>query len=452
MEGSYPSIRVVPRVKVKPRPFLGDVVFLYYFLGGMKMSHLMERLTEKQRTEVKRQMAIYSQGVQEIIPTEELEIKIAKSIIENRPLKVKLGLDPSAPDVHLGHTVVLNKLRQFQENGHTIQLIIGDFTGKIGDPTGKSIARKQLTDEDVKHNAKTYFEQFGKIMDMSKVELHFNSQWLSKLNFEEVIQLAGKITVARLLERDDFEERIAFGKPISLHEFFYPLMQGYDSVILECDIELGGTDQHFNILMGRHFQEKFGKDKQVALLMPLIEGLDGVEKMSKSKKNYIGIDESPQEMYGKAMSIPDELMDKYFELVTDLTPVQIQKIKEEIKSGILHPRDAKMLLGKTIVRMYHGLDAAEQAEQHFIQVFQQGSIPDEIPVIEWRGNEEISVIDLLVNVKLFQSKSEARRMIENRGIKINGEKVRDVQQQISITDGLIIQVGKRKFVKMIIQS
>lgn len=452
MEGSYPSIRVVPRVKVKPRPFLGDVVFLYYFLGGMKMSHLMERLTEKQRTEVKRQMAIYSQGVQEIIPTEELEIKIAKSIIENRPLKVKLGLDPSAPDVHLGHTVVLNKLRQFQENGHTIQLIIGDFTGKIGDPTGKSIARKQLTDEDVKHNAKTYFEQFGKIMDMSKVELHFNSQWLSKLNFEEVIQLAGKITVARLLERDDFEERIAFGKPISLHEFFYPLMQGYDSVILECDIELGGTDQHFNILMGRHFQEKFGKDKQVALLMPLIEGLDGVEKMSKSKKNYIGIDESPQEMYGKAMSIPDELMDKYFELVTDLTPVQIQKIKEEIKSGILHPRDAKMLLGKTIVRMYHGLEAAEQAEQHFIQVFQQGSIPDEIPVIEWRGNEEISVIDLLVNVKLFQSKSEARRMIENRGIKINGEKVRDVQQQISITDGLIIQVGKRKFVKMIIQS
>ncbi|USK56770.1 tyrosine--tRNA ligase [Cytobacillus solani] len=416
------------------------------------MSHLMERLTEKQRTEVKRQMAIYSQGVQEIIPTEELEIKIAKSIIENRPLKVKLGLDPSAPDVHLGHTVVLNKLRQFQENGHTIQLIIGDFTGKIGDPTGKSIARKQLTDEDVKHNAKTYFEQFGKIMDMSKVELHFNSQWLSKLNFEEVIQLAGKITVARLLERDDFEERIAFGKPISLHEFFYPLMQGYDSVILECDIELGGTDQHFNILMGRHFQEKFGKDKQVALLMPLIEGLDGVEKMSKSKKNYIGIDESPQEMYGKAMSIPDELMDKYFELVTDLTPVQIQKIKEEIKSGILHPRDAKMLLGKTIVRMYHGLDAAEQAEQHFIQVFQQGSIPDEIPVIEWRGNEEISIIDLLVNVKLFQSKSEARRMIENRGIKINGEKVRDVQQQISITDGLIIQVGKRKFVKMIIQS
>lgn len=412
------------------------------------MSNFMKQLTEKQRAEVKRQMAIYSQGVQEIIPTEELEFKIAKSIIENRPLKIKLGLDPSAPDVHLGHTVVLNKLRQFQENGHTIQLIIGDFTGKIGDPTGKSIARNQLTDEEVKHNAKTYFEQFGKIMDMSKVELHYNSQWLSKLNFEEVIQLAGKITVARLLERDDFEERIAFGKPISLHEFFYPLMQGYDSVILECDIELGGTDQHFNILMGRHFQEKFGKDKQVALLMPLLEGLDGVEKMSKSKKNYIGIDESPQEMYGKAMSIPDELMDKYFELVTDLTPIQIQKIKEEIESGILHPRDAKMLLGKTIVRMYHGLEAAEQAEQHFIKVFQQGSLPAEIPVIEWSGINDISVIDLLINLKLFQSKSEARRMIENRGVKINGEKIEDVQLQVSVTNGLIVQVGKRKFVKL----
>lgn len=412
------------------------------------MSNFMKQLTEKQRAEVKRQMAIYSQGVQEIIPTEELEFKIAKSIIENRPLKIKLGLDPSAPDVHLGHTVVLNKLRQFQENGHIIQLIIGDFTGKIGDPTGKSIARNQLTDEDVKHNAKTYFEQFGKIMDMSKVELHYNSQWLSKLNFEEVIQLAGKITVARLLERDDFEERIAFGKPISLHEFFYPLMQGYDSVILECDIELGGTDQHFNILMGRHFQEKFGKDKQVALLMPLLEGLDGVEKMSKSKKNYIGIDESPQEMYGKAMSIPDELMDKYFELVTDLTPIQIQKIKEEIESGILHPRDAKMLLGKTIVRMYHGLEAAEQAEQHFIKVFQQGSLPAEIPVIEWSGINDISVVDLLINLKLFQSKSEARRMIENRGVKINGEKIEDVQMQVSVTDGLIVQVGKRKFVKL----
>lgn len=416
------------------------------------MNQFIQQLTEEQRTEVKRQMAIYSHGVQEIIPTEELENKVAKSILENKPLKIKLGLDPSAPDVHLGHTVVLNKIRQFQENGHIVQLIIGDFTGKIGDPTGKSVARKQLTDEEVKHNAKTYFEQFAKIIDMEKVELHYNSKWLSKLNFEDVIQLAGKITVARLLERDDFEERIALGKPISLHEFFYPLMQGYDSVILECDIEMGGTDQHFNILMGRHFQEKFGKEKQIALLMPLLEGLDGVEKMSKSKKNYIGIDESPQEMYGKAMSIPDELMNKYFELITDFPPKKIQLIKEQLDTGELHPRDAKMLLGKTIVRMYHGQDAAERAEQHFISVFQKGSIPDEIPELEWQGNREASIIELLVGLQMLTSKSEARRMIDNRGVKVNGNQIDDPQLQLEITDGLIVQVGKRKFVKVKIKA
>ncbi|MCV9888561.1 tyrosine--tRNA ligase [Metabacillus halosaccharovorans] len=406
------------------------------------------KLTKEQSLEVKRQFELYSQGVQEIIPTEELEVKIAKSIVENRPLKIKLGLDPSAPDVHLGHTVVLNKMRQFQENGHIIQLIIGDFTGKIGDPTGKSIARKQLTDEEVKHNAKTYFEQFAKVIDMEKVELHYNSKWLSNLNFEDVIQLAGKITVARLLERDDFEERMAFNKPISLHEFFYPLMQGYDSVVLENDIELGGTDQHFNILMGRHFQEKFGKEKQVAILMPLLEGLDGVEKMSKSKKNYIGIDESPQEMYGKAMSIPDELMMKYFELVTDFTPNQISTMKAELQNGILHPRDAKMLLANTIVRMYHGNDAAENAESQFVSVFQKGAMPEDIPVVIWEGNQEVSIIDLLVELKLLNSKSEARRMIDNRGVKLDGNKVEDSTLSVTVKEGLIVQVGKRKFIKM----
>ncbi|MFC0274304.1 tyrosine--tRNA ligase [Metabacillus herbersteinensis] len=412
------------------------------------MSEVMKQLTAEQLSEVKRQMGIYTQGVQDIIPVEELENKVAKSVLENRPLKIKLGLDPSAPDVHLGHTVVLKKMRQFQDNGHIIQLLIGDFTGKIGDPTGKSVARKQLTDEEVKHNAKTYFEQFEKVVDMEKVELHYNSQWLSQLNFEDVIQLAGKITVARLMERDDFEERIAFGKPISLHEFFYPLMQGYDSVVLECDIELGGTDQHFNILMGRHFQEKYGKEKQVAILMPLLEGLDGIEKMSKSKKNYIGIDESPQEMYGKAMSIPDELMNKYFELITDFSPNNLETIKTGMESGNLHPRDAKMLLGKTIVRMYHGIEAAEKAEQQFISVFQKGAAPDEMPLVEWRGNTEMPVIDFLVDIHLLSSKSEARRMIENRGVKINGDKVEDTGILVSINHGLVVQVGKRKFVKI----
>ncbi|WP_062050496.1 tyrosine--tRNA ligase [Bacillus sp. JCM 19034] len=408
----------------------------------------MNQLTDEQVIEVKRQMELYTLGVQEIIPVEELEVKVAKSVLEDRPLKIKLGLDPSAPDVHLGHTVVLKKMRHFQDNGHIIQLLIGDFTGKIGDPTGKSVARKPLTDEEVKYNAKTYFEQFGKVMDMDKVELHYNSKWLSKLNFENVIQLAGKITVARLMERDDFEERLALGKPISLHEFFYPLMQGYDSVVLECDIELGGTDQHFNILMGRHFQEKSGKEKQVAMLMPLLEGLDGVEKMSKSKRNYIGIDESPQEMYGKAMSIPDELTSKYYELITDFTPEQIKEIKNQLETGKLHPRDAKMLLGKTIVRMYHGEEEAEKAEQHFISVFQQRSLPDDIPVVEWKGNNKLPVIDLLVELKLLSSKSEARRMIENKGVKINGNTVEDKALQLTITDDVIVQVGKRKFVKL----
>lgn len=412
------------------------------------MSDIIEQLSEEQLREVKRQMAIYRQGVQDIIPTEELERKVAKSILQNRPLKIKLGLDPSAPDVHLGHTVVLNKIRQFQENGHKIQLIIGDFTGKIGDPTGKSVARKQLTDEEVKHNAQTYFDQFGKVLDMEKVELHYNSKWLSKMNFEDVIRLAGKITVARLLERDDFDERLALGKPISLHEFFYPLMQGHDSIELECDIELGGTDQHFNILMGRHFQERFGKEPQVAILMPLLAGLDGVEKMSKSKNNYIGIDEKPADMYGKAMSIPDELTVKYFELVTDLSPQEIQMIKDDLNNGSLHPRDAKMRLGKTIVRMYHSDEAAEQAERQFISVFQKGALPEDIPVVNWNGESEMNIIDFLVELKLLKSKSEARRMIENRGVKLNGEKVEDNHLKVKLTDGLIIQVGKRKFAKI----
>ncbi len=412
------------------------------------MSTSEKQLTEEQAREVQRQLDLYVQGVREIIPTEELENKLVKSIVEGKPLKIKLGLDPSAPDVHLGHTVVLNKIRQFQENGHTIQVIIGDFTGKIGDPTGKSVARTQLTDEEVRQNAKTYFEQFGKVIDMEKVELHYNSKWLSPLQFEEVINLAGKVTVARLLERDDFEERMAFRKPISLHEFFYPVMQGYDSVILESDIELGGTDQHFNVLMGRHFQERFNKEPQVAMLMPLLEGIDGVEKMSKSKKNYIGIDESPNEMYGKAMSIPDELLIKYFELITNLSPTEVETIKNKVQSGELHPRDAKMLLGKTIVEMYHGREAAEQAEQHFVSVFQQGKTPEVIQEYEWEGNPEVSVIDLLVQLNLLKSKSEARRMIENRGVKVDGNRIENTGAVITLSNGLIVQVGKRKFAKI----
>ncbi|MEH7238750.1 tyrosine--tRNA ligase [Bacillus sp. JJ1562] len=412
------------------------------------MENFIEQLTEEQKIDLERQFDIYANGVQEIVPSHELKQKIAKSIVTNQPLKVKLGLDPSAPDVHLGHTVVLNKLKQFQENGHVVQLLIGDFTGKIGDPTGKSVARKQLTDEEVKYNAKTYFEQFGKILDMEKVELHYNSKWLSTLNFEDIINLAASITVARLLERNDFSERLATGKPISLHEFFYPLMQGYDSVELESDIELGGNDQHFNVLMGRHLQEHFGKEKQVVILLPLLEGLDGVEKMSKSKGNYIGVDEAPNDMYGKTMSIQDEMMAKYFDLVTDLSLDEKNEIKANIENGTLHPRDAKMLLGRTIVRMYHGVEAAQQAEEHFKTVFQKGVIPEDIPEVTWSGENTSSIIDLLVQLDLQKSKGEARKMIQNGGVKLNGEKIEDIHLELEITTDMIVQVGKRKFVKI----
>ena len=412
------------------------------------MEEWMKKLTKEQIREVERQFEIYAGGVQEIIPETELKQKIAKSIETDTPLKIKLGLDPTAPDVHIGHTVVLNKMRQFQDNGHIVQLIIGDFTGKIGDPTGKSVVRKQLTDEEVKHNAKTYFEQFGKVLEKEKVELFYNSKWLKQLNLEDVIHLAGSITVARLLERNDFSNRLSEGKPISLHEFFYPLMQGYDSVVLESDIELGGTDQHFNVLMGRHLQEQYGKEKQVVIMLPLLEGLDGKDKMSKSKHNYIGIDEDPKEMFGKTMSIPDELMVKYFELVTDLPLEKKQEIKDNLANGTLHPRDAKMLLGRTLVRMYHGEDAAAKAEDQFKAIFQKGGVPDDIPVVLWEKEGAVSVVDLLVELKMLNSKSEARRMIANGGVKINGSKVEDASLAVSLRDGMIVGVGKRKFTKI----
>ncbi|PFA67671.1 tyrosine--tRNA ligase [Bacillus sp. AFS015802] len=411
-----------------------------------------ESLTKDKQHEVERQLAQYRNGVQDIIPEEELKQKLVNSISTGKSLKIKLGLDPTAPDVHIGHTVVLNKLRQFQENGHIVQLIIGDFTGKIGDPTGKTAARKQLTDEEVKRNAKTYFEQFGKVLDKEKVELHYNSKWLSALNLEDVIQLSSKITVARLIERNDFSSRLSEGKPISLHELFYPMMQGYDSVALESDVELGGTDQQFNVLMGRHLQEHYNQEKQVVILLPLLEGLDGVDKMSKSKHNYIGIDEDPNQMFGKTMSIPDELIIKYFNLITDLSLEEKKRLAKELDEGTLHPRDAKILLAKTMVRMYHGEEAARQAESQFKNVFQKGALPDEIPEIEWEGEEKISIVDLLVALNMQSSKSEARRMIQNGGIRINSEKVLDVQSVVEIKDGMIVQVGKRKFKKLILKK
>lgn len=404
--------------------------------------------------DLERQLAEIRRGVAEIVPENELVEKLKKAIATGKPLRVKLGLDPTAPDIHLGHTVVLNKLRTFQDLGHEVIIIIGDFTGRIGDPTGKSETRKQLTEEEVQANARTYQEQIFKILDPAKTRVVFNSQWLAPLTFTDVIQLAAKYTVARMLEREDFSKRFKEGAPISIHEFFYPLMQGYDSVALEADVELGGTDQKFNLLMGRHLQKEFGQEPQIALMMPILEGLDGVNKMSKSLGNYIGINEAPEEMYGKTMSIPDELMLRYFELVTRVSLEELAQIKAGLAEGKLHPRDVKMRLAREIVSMYHGPEAARQAEEHFVRVFQQRHLPEEIPVYQLPANEleggTIGLSKLLQLSGLAASNSEARRLIAQGGVKVNEEKVTDPLMRINVQDGLILQVGKRKFARVIL--
>jgi tyrosyl-tRNA synthetase len=411
-----------------------------------------EQLTPAQQAEVERQWETIRRGAVEIVPEEEMKEKLIQSVAEGRPLKVKLGLDPSAPDIHVGHTVVLQKLRQFQELGHQVQLIIGDYTGRIGDPTGKSETRKQLSEEDVKRNAETYQRQIFKILDPAKTKVYYNSEWLAPLTFEDVLKLAAQTTVARMLERDDFTKRYAANQPISLHEFFYPLMQGYDSVALQSDVELGGTDQKFNLLMGRHLQEKYGLPGQVAITMPLIEGLDGVQKMSKSLGNYIGIDEEPNEIYGKAMSIPDELMVKYFELATDLSNEEVDALRKGLADGTVHPRDAKMKLARRFVAMYHGEAAAEEAENYFKTVFQQNALPDDIAEVELPAGElengRIRVVRLLVLLGLQSSNGEARRSVEQGAVRINGERITDIHAEAAPKDGDIVQVGKRKFAKV----
>ncbi|RUT36279.1 tyrosine--tRNA ligase [Paenibacillus zeisoli] len=411
-----------------------------------------EELSLEQQAEVERQLQVISRGVVEIVPEEELKNKIMKSVVTGEPLKVKLGLDPSAPDLHIGHTVVMQKLRQFQQLGHQVQLIIGDFTGQIGDPTGKSETRKQLSEEDVKRNSETYFKQAFKILDKEKTKIHFNSEWLAPMTFADVVKLAAKLTVARMLERDDFTKRYQSGQPISVHEFFYPLMQGMDSVALKSDIELGGTDQKFNLLMGRTLQKEYGVEPQVAIMTPIIEGLDGVQKMSKSLGNYIGIDEQPNEIYGKAMSVPDELMLKYFQLVTDLTNEELSVLEEGMKEGTLHPRDAKMKLAFTLVRMYHSLEDAETAQEHFVTVFQQRALPDDIQTFEIADSElsngKIGLIKLLTLLGFAVSNGEARRSIQQGSVKFNEDKLTDFNAELEIQDGDVIQVGKRKFAKL----
>lgn len=400
---------------------------------------------------IEEQIKIISKGADEVIDLEELKAKLVKSQKEKRPLTVKLGLDPTAPDIHLGHAVVLRKIKQIQDLGHRAIIIIGDFTGMIGDPSGRSKTRPALTKEEVLKNAETYKEQIFKVIEKDKTQVRFNSEWLAALNFSDVIHLASKYTVARMLEREDFKNRFEGHESIGIHEFFYPLMQGYDSVAIEADIELGGTDQRFNLLMGRTLQKDFGQENQIALMMPLLEGTDGIEKMSKSLGNYIGIYEPAEEMYGKVMSIPDQLMIKYYELATDIHPDEINEIKERLEEGTYHPRDAKMRLAYEITALYHSPEAAKKAESQFRAVFQKGGIPEDIESFtvpkDITTEEGVDMSRLMVESGLAPSTSQARRLIGQGALKVNGEKSMDLKNP-SLKDGDVVQAGKRNFIKI----
>ena len=392
-------------------------------------------------------LALIKRGADEILVEAELIEKLKK----NKPLRIKAGFDPTAPDLHLGHTVLINKLRQFQDLGHDILFLIGDFTGMIGDPTGKSATRPPLTREDVIENAKSYTKQVFKILDPDKTQVMFNSTWMNEMSPADLIQLAAKHTVARMLERDDFSKRYKGGQPIAIHEFLYPLIQGYDSVAMKADVELGGTDQKFNLLVGRELQKHYGQEQQVVLTMPILEGLDGVQKMSKSLNNYIGIDEAPNEMFGKIMSISDELMWRYFELLSFLPEEDIEKFKQDIEEGI-NPRDIKFILGEELVARFHSEAEAIQARENFIARFQKGAMPDDIDEVSLvAGAEGLGLPNLLKQAGLVSSTSDAMRMIKQGAVKIDAEKVDSKDMMFMSGAEHIFQVGKRRFAKVIIK-
>jgi tyrosyl-tRNA synthetase len=376
------------------------------------------------------------------------EILVERELVERlgagRPLRIKAGFDPTAPDLHLGHTVLINKLRQFQELGHHVMFLIGDFTGMIGDPSGKNVTRKPLSEEEIQANARTYEAQIYKILDAEKTEICFNSAWWNPMDAAALITLASQHTVARMLERDDFSNRYKSGQAIAIHEFLYPLVQGYDSVAMKADVELGGTDQKFNLLVGRQLQEQVGQAPQVVMTMPILEGLDGVQKMSKSKGNYIGVTDVPSDMFGKTMSIPDELMENYFTLLTDIGADEIAVLCNASKT---HPKEAKVKLGKMIVEQFYDADAADAAAAEFEKVFAQNQLPDDMPEVEITA-EAIMASKLLTHCNLVASGGEAKRMCKQGGVKVNDEKIADPSQEITPTDGMVVQVGKRKFAKL----
>jgi tyrosyl-tRNA synthetase (EC 6.1.1.1) len=386
------------------------------------------------------QLGIIKRGTVEIIEEEEL----LKKLKEGRPLRVKAGFDPTAPDLHLGHTVLLQKLRQFQQLGHEVYFVIGDFTAMIGDPTGRSETRPPLSREEVLENAKTYEHQVFKILDPEKTNIVFNSTWLSELGTEGIIKLAGKYTVARMLERDDFSKRFKEGIPIYIHEFIYPLLQGYDSVFLKADVELGGTDQKFNLLVGRDLQRAFGQEPQVCITLPLLVGLDGVRKMSKSYQNYVAIQEEPESMFGKIMSISDDLMWEYYTLLTDYTEEEIENFKKN-----LHPMEAKKKLAHYIVERFHGKEQADKALEFFVKTFSQREFPEDAPIIEVPYGLKRRAYELLFELGIESSKNSARRVVEGGGLRINGAKVEDPNQEIEIKEELRLQVGKKRFYRVV---
>jgi tyrosyl-tRNA synthetase len=392
------------------------------------------------------QLALLVRGTVDVIPQEELAEKLKKSRESGVPLRIKAGFDPTAPDLHLGHTVLIQKLKHFQDMGHDIKFLIGDFTGMIGDPTGKSETRKPLTVEDVKKNAETYKKQIFKILDPEKTEVVFNSSWLEKLTPYDFIKLASQLTVARMLEREDFRNRFNNEQPIAIHEFLYPLVQGYDSVALEADVELGGTDQLFNLLMGRTLQKVWGQTPQVVMTMPLLEGLDGVNKMSKSLGNYIGITEEANDIYGKILSVSDELMFRYYELLSDLTVNEIGGLKKGLEDGSLHPKKVKQQLARELTARFYDQQAAENAEEHFEKVFKKHETPDEIPEFLCAIDDgEIWLPKLLAEAGLVKGTGEARRMIKQNAVSLDGAKVNDVDFQVVASGEVLIKVGKRRF-------
>lgn len=396
-----------------------------------------------------KQFEIIKRGTVEIILEKELLKKLKRSVSENKPLLVKAGFDPTAPDIHLGHTVLLEKMRQFQELGHSIVFLIGDFTGMIGDPTGKSETRKPLTKEEVLKNAETYKEQIFKILDPEKTIIKFNSEWLEKLTLVDIIRLQAKQTVSRMLEREDFKQRFLSHRPIGMHEFMYPLLQGYDSVVLHADIELGGTDQRFNLLMGRELQQEFGQEPQCLIIMPLLEGTDGVQKMSKSLGNYIGISEPPKEMYGKLMSINDELMLKYYELLSHISLDELNSLKEKIKSGTLNPKRAKENLALEIVERYWGKEAAQRAKEEFDKVFKEKGLPEEIPLFELKWDEEEIWLPKIMKLSgITHSTGEAMRLIKQGAVIVDNQKITDTQKTLK-KGNYLIKAGKRKFIRVI---